>query len=71
MTFPEPLTPQQIAAFFPLSRSPIKPGAFEIGLVLGGTVAAGAYTAGVLDRAAARDAVSDALREGLEKRGLP
>lgn len=32
-------------------RNPIdpKPGEFEIGLVLGGTVSAGAYTAGVLD----------------------
>jgi hypothetical protein len=49
MTFPEPLTPQQIKEFFPGKRSPIKAGAFEIGLVLGGTVAAGAYTAGVLD----------------------
>lgn len=49
MTFPEPLTPQQIKDFFPAKRCPIKAGAFEIGLVLGGTVAAGAYTAGVLD----------------------
>ncbi len=31
------------------STSPVEPGTFEIGLVLGGTVAAGAYTAGVLD----------------------
>jgi hypothetical protein len=49
MTFPDPLTRQQIDEFFPRERKPIKDGAFELGLVLGGTVAAGAYTAGVLD----------------------
>lgn len=31
------------------SEKPIEPGLFEIGLSLGGTVSAGAYTAGVLD----------------------
>ena len=38
-----------IDELFPLRRDPIKDGAFELGLVLGGTVSAGAYTGGVLD----------------------
>lgn len=49
ITFPDDLTQQQIDEFFPLKRAPIKAQSFEIGLVLGGTVSAGAYTAGVLD----------------------
>jgi len=49
MTFPSDLTRQEIKDFFPARRDPIKPGAFELGLVLAGTVSAGAYTAGVLD----------------------
>jgi hypothetical protein len=40
--------PQQLAQLFALVPSP-GPGVFEIGLVLGGTVSAGAYTAGALD----------------------
>jgi predicted acylesterase/phospholipase RssA len=47
---PDPLTLAEICRLFPLQRlEPIKRGGFEIGLVLGGTVSAGAYTAGVLD----------------------
>jgi Patatin-like phospholipase len=47
--FPNDLSREQIDRLFPLRRDPIKKGSFEIGLVLGGTVSAGAYTAGVLD----------------------
>ena len=48
--FPAPLTPAQLDELFPKERTkPIKDGAFEVGLVLGGTVSAGAYTGGVLD----------------------
>jgi patatin-like phospholipase len=44
-----PLSPAEIEKYFPAER-PLPPdGVFEIGLVLGGTVSAGAYTAGVLD----------------------
>ena len=46
---PAPLSEQQLAEFFPLTRPPLGPNVFELGLVLGGTVSAGAYTAGVLD----------------------
>ncbi len=46
---PAPLTEQQLAEFFPLIRQPLGANVFELGLVLGGTVSAGAYTAGVLD----------------------
>ena len=46
---PEPLSEQQLADLFPLIRKPLGPNVFELGLVLGGTVSAGAYTAGVLD----------------------
>lgn len=49
MTFPSELTRPEIDELFPAQREPIKKGAFELGLVLGGTVSAGAYTAGVLD----------------------
>src|SRR5262245_27263846 len=49
MADPPPVTTQEIAAYFPSQRAVIKPGAFEVGLCLGGTVAAGAYTGGVLD----------------------
>jgi predicted acylesterase/phospholipase RssA len=47
--FPSELTQSEIDHLFPRQRPPIKIGCFEIGLVLGGTVSAGAYTAGVLD----------------------
>jgi hypothetical protein len=47
--FPPELSLSEINCLFPRQRPPIKPGSFEIGLVLGGTVSAGAYTAGVLD----------------------
>ena len=40
---------QPIQAFFPLRVGPADDGAFEIGIVLGGTVSAAAYTADVLD----------------------
>lgn len=50
------LQPADRDALFPVLRPPLrdpnelnKPPLFEVGLVLGGTVSAGAYTAGVLD----------------------
>lgn len=46
---PPPPSPDLIDALFPLQRSDPAKGVFELGLVLGGTVAAGAYTAGALD----------------------
>jgi patatin-like phospholipase len=50
MTVPPPLSSDDLAQYFPARRDQaIKPGAFEIGLCLGGTVSAGAYTGGVLD----------------------
>ncbi len=49
MTTTPDLTPQELAKYFPAHRPLIKHGVFEIGLVLGGTVSAGSYTAGVLD----------------------
>ena len=50
MTEPKRLTPEELAKYFPAKRpQPIKPGAFELGLCLGGTVSAGAYSGGVLD----------------------
>jgi predicted acylesterase/phospholipase RssA len=48
ITIPPPDGPT-IQSLFPISRPPPAPGVFELGLVLGGTVAAGAYTAGALD----------------------
>jgi hypothetical protein len=45
----EPLTAQEIKDLFPGREEPPSAGVFELGLVLGGTVSAGAYTAGVLD----------------------
>jgi Resolvase, N terminal domain len=39
----------RLEELFPLRRPPPEGGYFEIGLVLGGTVSAGAYTAGALD----------------------
>ena len=49
-TIPPKLTDDERNALFPLTRpDPIAPGTFEIGLALGGTVSAGAYTGGVLD----------------------
>jgi len=47
--FPPPLSPQELNQFFPLATPAPDPQSFELGLVLGGTVSAGAYTAGVLD----------------------
>jgi len=50
MMTPGPLSDTDLAILFPAKRDkPIKSGAFELGLVLGGTVSAGAYTGGVLD----------------------
>ncbi len=49
MTFPPPLTYDELQKLFPARRDAIKPGVFEIGLCLGGTVSAGAYTGGVID----------------------
>jgi hypothetical protein len=43
---PDDATKQSL---FPISRPAPAPDVFELGLVLGGTVAAGAYTAGALD----------------------
>lgn len=47
--FPPDLKPDEIKKLFPAQRLPLKGVDFEIGLVLGGTVSAGAYTAGVID----------------------
>ena len=49
MTFPPPLTESELQELFPARRDVIKPGTFEIGLCLGCTVSAGAYTGGVLN----------------------
>jgi hypothetical protein len=46
---PNPLLQPEIDELFPLTRNVIKEGAFELGLVLSGTVSAGAYTGGVVD----------------------
>lgn len=46
---PDNLTKDQLKSHFPLERDAPKDGVFELGLVLGGTVSAGAYSAGVLD----------------------
>jgi hypothetical protein len=43
------LSPDEIHRLFPAEKAPPAPETFELGLVLGGTVSAGAYTAGVLD----------------------
>ena len=45
---PQPLTPNEISEYFGATPPPAN-GIFELALVLGGTVSAGAYTAGVLD----------------------
>ena len=45
--FPPP--DKDVGAYFPLCAPDCQEDTFEIGLVLGGTVSAGAYTAGVLD----------------------
>ena len=47
--FPPVLTQQEIDQFFPAEKPDPQPQTFELALVLGGTVSAGAYTAGVLD----------------------
>jgi hypothetical protein len=44
-----PPSDADLAKYFPLERERMADDVFEIGLVLGGTVSAGAYTAGVLD----------------------
>lgn len=49
MPNPPDIPQAQIDALFPLRRDPLGVDVFELGLVLGGTVSAGAYTAGVLD----------------------
>jgi hypothetical protein len=49
MTHPPKLTRQQLRDYFPAVRPRLKERTFELGLVLAGTVSAGAYTAGVLD----------------------
>lgn len=49
MNYPPELTPKELCDLFPSKRPPLKRGVFELGLVLGGTGSAGAYTAGVLD----------------------
>ena len=49
MANPADLTQQELDDHFPVETKPVVPGRFEIGLVLGGTVSAGAYTGGVLD----------------------
>lgn len=46
---PPPLTAAEMAKYFPARTRDVPPGTFELGLVLGGTVSAGAYTGGVLD----------------------
>ena len=46
---PPRLTDAQMAKYFPAKTRDVPPGTFELGLVLGGTVSAGAYTGGVLD----------------------
>ena len=48
-TYPSNLTPAELGQLFPLWRPRLGQDVFELGLVLGGTVSAGAYTAGVLD----------------------
>src|SRR5262245_48655436 len=49
MDYPPDLTRDQLCTYFPPKRPAIKPETFELGLVLAGTLTAGAYTAGVLD----------------------
>jgi hypothetical protein len=49
LEYPPDLTQDVLCKYFPQKRAPIKPGTFELGLVLAGTLTAGAYTAGVLD----------------------
>lgn len=46
---PPPVTPERLAQLFPLQAPAPSEKTFELGLVLGGTVSAGAYTAGALD----------------------
>jgi len=47
--YPDPPPSDQLEKYFPLTRPRLSEHTFELGLVLGGTVSAGAYTAGVLD----------------------
>jgi len=44
-----PIPHEPVATYFPVKTAPPAPNTFEIGLVLGGTVSAAAYTAGVVD----------------------
>ncbi len=46
---PKTIDPEQWKKLFPPTKEVPADGLFELGLVLGGTVSAGAYTAGVLD----------------------
>ena len=62
----DPIPPDEFSSLFPARAGDLPPKTFEFGLVLGGTVSAGAYTAGVLDfLVEALDAW-----EGAKKRGL-
>src|SRR5258708_6941139 len=45
----DPLSAADVDKYFPKKEDPPPHGVFELGLALGGTVSAGAYTAGVLD----------------------
>jgi hypothetical protein len=49
MDYPVDLTPEELEKYFPAKEPDPEQGVFELGLVLGGTVSAGAYSAGVLD----------------------
>jgi predicted acylesterase/phospholipase RssA len=49
MTIPTPVGEPRRSRLFPEVTPDPPPGTFELGLVLGGTVSAGAYTAGALD----------------------
>ncbi|MEO0035953.1 MAG: hypothetical protein RLZZ501_1976, partial [Pseudomonadota bacterium] len=47
--FPPKPSQEELDCYFPRTIEPPPDGEFELGLVMGGTVSAGAYTAGVLD----------------------
>ena len=49
MTNPPDLTQEELHRYFRKVRPPIRNGAFELGLVLAGTMSAGSYSAGVVD----------------------
>ncbi|HTY67705.1 MAG TPA: hypothetical protein VMH36_13715 [Alphaproteobacteria bacterium] len=46
---PSDLTGEEILRLFPAQTPPLPPNTFELGLIMGGTVSAGAYTAGAID----------------------